>query len=239
MSDWLKRAEASLDDGMYGCPECSNKFPFIQLKDFKGRRLCPQCIKNERERAKKAAEAKPRQAPQPQIDIAAIGDIVKDAVAGAMRANMSQLEASVARIGDEVKKNAASKPAGQELYLPGTPTEHRLFFELCKNKRLVGGNIERSFGMHQASLVHIRLVSMWHDNLIWKDGHGWFMINPELTKPQLEMGVGVPLKQDEYDDYMKEIIGQAINFKFRPFSMLSDRKQKELEREIAILGPGK
>jgi len=239
MSDWLKRAQETFDDGLDTCPGCGNKFKFVQLKEYKGKWLCPSCIAAEKERAKKVAtESRPRPAAQPQVDAAALSDIVKNAVADIMNANIAKIEASVAKIGEDARKNAASKPAEQELYLPGTPTEHRLFFELCKNKRLVGANVERSFGMRNASLVHARLLSMWHDNLIWKDGHGWYMINPELTKTQLEMAIGVALKQDEYDDYMKEVIAQAIHFKFRPFAMLPERRRTELKREIAMLGPG-
>jgi hypothetical protein len=200
--------------------------------------LCPDCLATEKAMSKAPAKQK-----QPKIDDAEITDVVKSAVAEAMKdVDISRIEAAVEKIGKnisiEMQKYPAQKPAEQELYLPGTPSERRLFFEICKNKRMVGGNLERTFGMHNVSLVHIRLLSMWHDNLIWKDKHGWYMINPEMTKDQLEVVVSTRITISEYDDYMIEMIQQAIQFKFRPFAMLREKKQKEIEREIALLGTG-
>ena len=233
---WLERAKKSMDDGLYPCQSCGNRLAFIQLKEFKGQKLCPACLKAEREKKKSEKQAGLRSA----VDMAAIEAVIKSAIGEAVKGiNISRIESAVENLKDELKneiQRSAEKPA-ESFYVPGSPSETRLFYEICKNKRVVGGNLERNFGIYNASLVHIRLLSMWHDNLLWKDRHGWFMINPEMTKQQLEIAVGVPLKNEEYDDYMIEMRHQAINFKFRPLAILGEKKQKEVEREMALLTP--
>jgi len=238
--NWLDRAEQSLDDGLYPCQSCGKRVPFVQLKEYKGKRLCPSCIKIEKDQARAPAQHAERK-PSPAVDMAAIETAIKSAVGEAMKGiDISRIESAMSRVRDdlagEIRKATATQPPG-DIYLAGSPSERRLFFEICKNKKMVGGQMERSYGNANFSLVHFRLLKMWRDDILWKDKHGWYMPNPEMSKEKFEATIGIAVTDAEFTDFMIEMVRLAIQFKFRPFAMIPGPSKNRFEAEIALLKP--
>jgi hypothetical protein len=165
-----------------------------------------------------------------------IKDGIKEMLSAEKKLDDQAIMKAISSIRDEIK-NLPDRhdPGGPgRAPLPAMPTARRLFMILCENGRVMGSQVTTSFGKNNVTNTRMQLARMWRDNIAWKDRHGYYMPNPEMGKVTIEQIAGVTMTSEEFVDFSTRMVKQAIAYKFRPFSMLSEKEKKRIEIDLGL-----
>lgn len=226
---WLEDARSITSDGLVPCAECGNRCKFIDLKKFKihgeQKMVCNSCITKERERARKERETdKPREpvsrVKRPVVDVKEITDGQEKIV--------TMLE--------EIQKSVTATPvqAMPSINFHASPPSIESLFHLIRSSnKIVENDLCRSFKEYYAHAKYLVLEMRVRD-YVWKDDHGWLMINPMLGIDRIKKldpwyELDKPTTEETYIDGLKK---KAIRFKFKPMSLLSFSERARMLRVV-------
>jgi len=237
MSDdsWLDKAKNIQDDGLVGCGNCGNRFPFIELKKYKinGKQIfaCSNCIKDEKKRLKEEREKRTLPIPKKEVQTQTVEKMDTKPITENQDKIVSMLESIQEAIHDSKPSNVP-RVGSLNLYL-SPPSVESLFHLVRSSGKIVENDLCRSFGEYFTPAKYLVLEMRVRDYL-WKDDHGWLMINPILAlETMLELDPWYELHDPgDLDGYLNGLKQKAMRFKFKPVKLLSQIERTEMLRKV-------
>lgn len=241
--DWLGDARSTNIDGLIPCAECGNRYKFIELKKFKIRGeqklACKSCINKEKDRLKKEHPfVKPKDEATKQVQPAIAEKVTIDTTE--ILESQGKIVKMLEKLQESISTNHGNQPSVPEvgtlnLYL-SPPSIESLFHLIRSSGKIVENDLSRSFGDYYAHVKYLVLEMRVRD-YVWKDDHGWLMINPTMDIQSIKdldpwFAYNDPGNVEAYLDGLKR---KAMRFKFKPVSLLSIDEQARLLKDVLLI----